>query len=170
MITGFPISDAGKIDWIPVESGVNVIDGTAGKAGKVQEYLDQDGEKLPYFVHYSHVQSNFITIRAIIDTTVLPSELMPYVSTRSLDMGSAHYLTLNRYVKVYEASLFALAVQRPNGLLNHEEVVKQLTDLTVSYDVGLGIRGDFPEVMQVVLKVEKHQYQNAIAWYVAPEL
>lgn len=90
MITGFPISDAGKIDWIPVESGVNVIDGTAGKAGKVQEYLDQDGEKLPYFVHYSHVQSNFITIRAIIDTTVLPSELMPYVSTRSLDMGSAH--------------------------------------------------------------------------------
>lgn len=79
-------------------------------------------------------------------------------------------LTLNRYVKVYEASLFALAVQRPNGLLNHEEVVKQLTDLTVSYDVGLGIRGDFPEVMQVVLKVEKHQYQNAIAWYVAPEL
>lgn len=70
-----------------------------------------------------------------------------------------------RYVKVYEASLFALAVQRPDGLLNHEEVVKQLTDLTVSYDAGLGIRGDFPEVMTVVLKVEKHQYQNAIAWY-----
>jgi hypothetical protein len=45
-------------------------------------------------------------------------------------------------------------------------VVKQLTDLTVSYDAGLGIRGDFPEVLQVVLKVEKHQYENAIAWYV----
>ncbi|KAJ9111193.1 hypothetical protein QFC20_002687 [Naganishia adeliensis] len=145
MITGFPISDAAKIDWIPVESGVNAIDGTVAKAGEVQEYLDQDGDKLPFFVHYSHVQSNFITIRAIIDTTVLPSELMPYV-------------------KIYEASLFALAVERPDGLLNHEEVVKQLTDLTVSYDVGLGIRGDFPEVMQVVLKVEKHQYQNAIAW------
>jgi hypothetical protein len=70
------------------------------------------------------------------------------------------------YVKIYEASLFALAVQRPDGLLNHEEVVKELTDLTVSYDAGLGIRGDFPEVLQVVLKVEKHQYQKAIAWYV----
>ena len=61
--------------------------------------------------------------------------------------------------------MFALAVQRPDGLLNHEEVVKQLTDLTVSYDAGLGIRGDFPEVLQIVLKVEKHQYRNAIAWY-----
>ena len=79
MITGFPISDAGKIDWIPVESGVNAIDGTPTKDGKVQEYLDQVGDKLPYFVHYSHVQSNFISIRAIIDTTVLPAELMPYV-------------------------------------------------------------------------------------------
>lgn len=79
MITGFPISDAGKIDWIPVESGVNAIDGTTAnaKAGEVQEHLDKDGDKLPYFVHYSHVQSNFISIRAIIDTTVLPAELMP---------------------------------------------------------------------------------------------
>ena len=77
MITGFPISDAGKIDWIPVESGINAIDGTPSKNGKVQEYLDQDGDKLPYFVHYSHVQSNFISIRAIIDTTVLPADLMP---------------------------------------------------------------------------------------------
>jgi hypothetical protein len=90
MITGFPISDAGKIDWIPVESGVNAIDGTAAKAGKVQEYLDQDGGKLPYFVHYSHVQSNFITIRAIIDTTVLPSELMPYVPVESHIKKFAH--------------------------------------------------------------------------------
>ncbi|KAJ9110677.1 hypothetical protein QFC19_001506 [Naganishia cerealis] len=121
MITDFPISDAGKIDWIPVESGVNTVDAQATKSGKVQTYLDQDGDKLPYFVHYSHVQSNFINIRAIIDTTKLSAELMPYV-------------------KIYEASLFALAVQRPDGLLNHEEVVKQLTDLTVSYDAGLGIR------------------------------
>jgi Zn-dependent M16 (insulinase) family peptidase len=77
MITGFPISDAGKIDWIPVESGVNTIDGTTPKSGEVQKHLDQDGEKLLYFVHYSHVQSNFITIRAIIDISGLPAELMP---------------------------------------------------------------------------------------------
>ncbi|KAJ9101136.1 hypothetical protein QFC21_003354 [Naganishia friedmannii] len=144
MITEFPISDAAKIDWIPVESGVNAVDGHATKLGKVQAHLDQDGDKLPYFVHYSHVQSNFINIRAIIDTTKLSPELMPYV-------------------KIYEASLFALAVQRPDGLLDHEEVVKQLTDLTVSYDAGLGIRGDFPELMQVVLKVEKHQIAVVVA-------
>lgn len=77
MLTGFPISDAGKIDWIPVESGFNAIDGAIAKTGKVQEHLDRDGDKLPYFVHYSHVESNFISIRTIIDTTVLPAELMP---------------------------------------------------------------------------------------------
>lgn len=77
MITDFPISDAAKIDWIPVESGVNTVDGSATKSGKVQAHLDQDGDKLPYFVHYSHVQSNFINIRAIIDTTKLSPDLMP---------------------------------------------------------------------------------------------
>jgi hypothetical protein len=45
-------------------------------------------------------------------------------------------------------------------------VVKQLTDLTVSYQARLGIRGDFSETLQVVLEVEKHQYKSAIAWYV----
>jgi Zn-dependent M16 (insulinase) family peptidase len=77
IFTGFPISDAGKIDWIPVESGVNTIDETTDKTGEVQKQLDQDGDKLPYFVHYSHVQSNFVSIRAMIDTTALPAELMP---------------------------------------------------------------------------------------------
>lgn len=69
-----------------------------------------------------------------------------------------------RYVKLYEASIFALPVDRPEGVLNYEDVVKQLTDLTVSYDSGLSIRGDFPELFQLVIKVEKDSYESAISW------
>lgn len=143
MITEFPMFDASTIDWIPVESAVNSVDAKASSKA-VQKHIDADGEKLPYFIHFSHVHSNFVTIRAVFDTTKLPSELLPYV-------------------RLYEASLFALPIDRDGGI-GYEEVVQRLTELTVSYEAGLGIRGDFPDVIQVSLKVEKHLYSEAISW------
>jgi hypothetical protein len=49
-------------------------------------------------------------------------------------------------------------------MLSHEEVVQQLTELTVSYDTGLSIRGDYPELMHVSFKVEKDSYEKTITW------
>ncbi len=71
----------------------------------------------------------------------------------------------NSYLKLYQSAFFALAVKRPDGQLSHEEVVKQLTELTVAYDTGLSIRGDFAELLHVTFKVEKDTYEQAIAWY-----
>lgn len=131
MITDFPMFDASTIDWIPVEGQ---------KSTAVQDHINGDGE-LPYFVHFAHVASNFVTVRATLDTTKLPSDLLPFV-------------------KLYEASLFAL----PIGDLSFEDVVQRLTELTVSYDAGLGIGSDFPDILQISLKVEKAQYEEAIKW------
>ncbi len=145
IIDSFPVADASKIDWIPVESAVNPS-GSAGKSSaRIQSHIDADGEVLPYFVHFAHVDSAFVTLRVVMDTTHLPVDLMPYL-------------------KLYQESLFALPVMRGKGLLSFEEVVQQLTELTVSYDAGLSLRGDFPEVFQLVLKVEKEQYADAISW------
>ncbi len=69
-----------------------------------------------------------------------------------------------RYLKLYHSTFFGLGVLRPEGMLNHEDVVQQLTELTVSYDIGLGIRGDYPELMEVSFKVEKDSYEKSIAW------
>lgn len=57
-------------------------------------------------------------------------------------------------------------MERPDGIVDYEEVVKQLNDLTVSNDINLSIRGDFPELLHVTFKVEKENYEQAIAWLV----
>lgn len=145
MLTSFPISDASQIDWIPVESAVNPVASFGNASPRVQARIDLEGSQLPYSVHYAHVASNFVIVRATFDAAQLPADLMPYL-------------------KLFEASLFSLPIQRPDGLISHEDVVNQLTEFTVDYDSGLSLRGQFADVFQVYLKVEKDQYEKAIAW------
>ena len=48
--------------------------------------------------------------------------------------------------------------------LSHEEVVDQLDDQTVSYDVNLGVSGRFTETLRVTIRVEVAKYELAVAW------
>jgi Zn-dependent M16 (insulinase) family peptidase len=48
--------------------------------------------------------------------------------------------------------------------LTHEDVVNMLDDETVSYSVGLGLAGQFPENLRISIKVEKGSYPQAVAW------
>jgi len=56
-------------------------------------------------------------------------------------------------------------VKRQSGeRLSHEEVVDQLDDQTVSYDVSLGISGGFTETLRITIRVEVAKYELAVAW------
>jgi Zn-dependent M16 (insulinase) family peptidase len=48
--------------------------------------------------------------------------------------------------------------------LSHEDVVNQLDDETVSYEVGFGISDVFTENFRVSIKVELAAYEKAVAW------
>lgn len=48
--------------------------------------------------------------------------------------------------------------------LTHEEVINQLENETVSYEVGTGIGGAFTELFRVSLKVETALYETAVSW------
>ncbi|KAJ9101074.1 hypothetical protein QFC21_003292 [Naganishia friedmannii] len=77
-LTNFPVSDASKIEWVSVESGINsAFLKCEPAAGRVQAYLDADLTNLPYLVHFSHIESNFVTIRAMLDTSIIPEECRP---------------------------------------------------------------------------------------------
>jgi len=68
-------------------------------------------------------------------------------------------------MSAYLSSFFALPVRRASGLrLSHEEVVNQLDNETVSYEVGLGVSNAFTDVFRVSIKVENAHYETAIAW------
>jgi Zn-dependent M16 (insulinase) family peptidase len=70
-----------------------------------------------------------------------------------------------RYISTYLTAFFALPVKLSSGKeLNHEEVINQLDDQTVSYDVSLGFNGLFTELLRVSIKVETSQYGAAVAW------
>ena len=48
--------------------------------------------------------------------------------------------------------------------LSHEEVVDQLDDQTVYYEVELGVSGRFAETLRVAIRVEVAKYELAVAW------
>ena len=70
-----------------------------------------------------------------------------------------------RYISAYLSSFFSLPVRRASGaMLSHEEVINQLDNETVSYDVELGVSNCFTDIFRVSIKVEIANYETAIAW------
>jgi len=68
-------------------------------------------------------------------------------------------------MSTYLSAFFALPVKRHSGVrLSHEEVVNQLDNDTVSYEVGLGVSNNFTDTFRITIKVEKSKYETAIAW------
>ena len=68
-------------------------------------------------------------------------------------------------MSAYLSSFFSLPVEKESGVrLTHEEVVNQLDNDTVSYEVGLGVSNSFTDTMRVSIKVETPLYETAISW------
>jgi Zn-dependent M16 (insulinase) family peptidase len=74
-----PPIDASKVDWIQVQSASSdSIKKTKASAGdNLLSHLKMEQVDLPYLVHYAHVSSNFITIRAMMNTSKIAPLLRP---------------------------------------------------------------------------------------------
>jgi hypothetical protein len=60
-------------------------------------------------------------------------------------------------------SFFALPVTRPDGTkVSHEDLVKQLDEVTVAYEADCGITGYFGDTIRVTIKAEASQYETVI--------
>ncbi|OCF37287.1 cytoplasmic protein [Kwoniella heveanensis BCC8398] len=148
MISDFPLTDPASLTWVPVETAINNAKGQTLRAdnGEVSRKINADGEALPYQVHFSHVKSNFVVVTALFDAIDIPKHLAPYFT-------------------LFTASIFSLGVKRADGtILSYEEAVDQLNDLTVAQMCHWEFRGNFAEVLCLSLKVQKTQYEEAIAW------
>jgi Zn-dependent M16 (insulinase) family peptidase len=68
-------------------------------------------------------------------------------------------------MSAYLSAFFSLPVQRESGIkLTHEEVINQLDNETVSYEIGLGVSNSFTDTFRVSIKVETALYEKAVAW------
>ncbi|KAF8168013.1 Metalloenzyme, LuxS/M16 peptidase-like protein [Crassisporium funariophilum] len=151
ILTSFPVPDVKSISWLPVQSVQE-----PGK-GRKHEYspstdtplfkhIESDGQVLPFFVEYDHVESDFVSIHGYFSLAKLPNHLRPYIST-------------------YLSAFFSLPIRRDSGVrLSHEEVINQLDNETVSYEVGLGVSNAFTDTFRISIKVETALYETAVAW------
>ncbi|KII93562.1 hypothetical protein PLICRDRAFT_49603 [Plicaturopsis crispa FD-325 SS-3] len=152
VLKGFPVPSVKSISWIPVQSLQEKGKGRAVSAARhshsssLADHVESDGETLPFFVQYDHVQSDFVSIHAFFSLAKLPNKLRPYLST-------------------YLGAFFALPVRTSAGeSLSHEQVINRLDNETVSYEVGLGISSLFSDTLRVSIKVETARYEQAVAW------
>ncbi|CCM05163.1 uncharacterized protein FIBRA_07372 [Fibroporia radiculosa] len=153
ILTSFPVPDVKSISWIPVQSLQEVGEGkgrkkTVPQSGNAElaKHVTSDGQPVPFFVQYDHVQSDFVTINAYFSLANLPDRLRPHMA-------------------VYLSAFFSLPVNRSTGeQLTHEQVVNQLDNDTVSYESSLGVGTAFMETLRVTIKVESGRYEAAVAW------
>ncbi|KAF9069136.1 Metalloenzyme, LuxS/M16 peptidase-like protein [Rhodocollybia butyracea] len=153
VLTQFKIPSVKSISWIPVQSvqqkGKGRASPTTPATSKLAQTISADGEELPFFLQYDHVESDFVSVHAMFSLEKLPERLRKHIST-------------------YLSAFFALPVKRQSGeRLSHEEVINKLDNETVSYEIGLGIANSFAETLRITIKnveVETAAYETAIAW------
>ncbi|KAJ4486251.1 Metalloenzyme, LuxS/M16 peptidase-like protein [Lentinula aciculospora] len=150
ILTQFRIPSVKSISWIPVQSvqqkGKGRSAAPALSSSDLGKIIASDGDELPFFVQYDHVESDFVSIHAFFSLEKLPQRLRKHIST-------------------YLSAFFALPVKRQSGeRLSHEEVINRLDDETVSYEIGLGVGNSFAEMLHITIKVETVAYETAIAW------
>lgn len=151
ILTSFPVPNVNSISWIPVQSvqerGIGRSHPTmAISPSELSGHIETDGDVLPFFVQYDHVESDFVSIHALFSLDKLPNRLRPHIST-------------------YLSAFFSLPVKRQSGeYLTHEQVINKLDNETVSYEVGLGISSSFTNIVRVSIKVETALYKAAVAW------
>lgn len=140
-ISDFPIPKLESIQWIDVQ----IANGNGTYSSDLQSHIDsKDPVTLPYFVHFNHIKSNFITIFISLSPPDLPAELFPLLPT-------------------YINSFFSLPVNRKDGSrLAYDEVVHQLDTQTVEYDINLGY--PISQTLEIYMKVEKSKYPTAVSW------
>lgn len=121
--------------------------GSALKAGrpqnKLQDRIDTDGTDLPLFIHFEHIQSNFVQVFLNVSTQSVPVELRPLLS-------------------VYTEAFFNLPVVRNGQNISFEQVIVELERDTVGYSMEVGYNN--PEILSVTFQVELEKYEAVISW------
>ena len=139
---------------VPDTSSIHFISTTTARSGEarklgtldnpIQRMVDKDKSKLPLFMHFEHVVSNFAHINMIIGTETIPVHLRPLLP-------------------IYIDNFFNAPILRNGERIEFEQVVMELEKDTVGYTMDTNALGN-SEMMRIVFQVEAEKYQIAIRW------
>ncbi|KAF6227227.1 hypothetical protein HO133_008669 [Letharia lupina] len=139
---------------VPNTSSIHFINTTTARAGAArnmgslqnpaQQVIDKDSD-LPVFLHFEHVQSNFVYLTLVLGTEAIPVSLRPLLT-------------------IYMEGFFSTPMLRDGKTIGFEQVIMELERDTVGYAVDSGQPIGNPEVVTIRMQVEVEKYQTAIHW------
>ena len=140
---------------VPGTSSIHFINTTTARSGvarkvgpldnPIQKIVDKDNTDLPLFIHFEHVQSNFVHINLIVGTGSIPAKLMPLLP-------------------IYIENFFNTPILRDGETVAFEKVIVELEKDTVGYTIQSGSSFGNPEVLRIQFQVEIEKYSTAIRW------
>lgn len=140
---------------VPGTDSIHFIPSTTARAGQakklgtvdndVQQIIDKDPAQSDLFIHFEHIPTSFVHINVIMSTSKVPVEYKPLITLWMLN--------------------FLTTPIMHNGIrLEFEEVVTQLEQDTITYDIGTGAGIRNSELLRVTFVVEREKYATAVAW------
>ena len=145
VIGQFKVPDSASIKFIQTATARS---GTARSMGPLhnsaQEIINKD-TNLPLFVHFEHVQSNFVQIVMVLGTEVVPVALRPLLT-------------------IYMENFFNTPMIRNGKRIGFEQMIMELEKDTVAYGMESGQAVGNPETIVIKIQVEVEKYQTAIQW------
>ena len=142
MLSSVPIPDGSSIKFHPV---------TSYKTNDSHQLEHFDLKKMPVTFQFDQISSNFVYLTLLIDTSVIPLKLKPYLPL-FLEM-------------VLESPVLEGETEIP-----YEEVVAKLSEDTVEHSFSLGVGGrrflpgGFSQSAVLSIQAEPGKYATAVGW------
>jgi Zn-dependent M16 (insulinase) family peptidase len=101
-------------------------------------------QDFPLFVHFEEFKSQFTTINLVLSSTRIEPRLLAYMS-------------------IIE-EIFSLSLQLPDKYVSFEEVVSQINNDLIEFNLDNGYDNQFYDLISVRVKFEVTKYTEAINW------
>ena len=146
MLEQFQVPDTKSIHFIGT---ITARSGAARKLGHsdnpIQTLIDKDNSDLPLFIHFEHIQTNFVHLTLVMGTDSVPIPFRPLLA-------------------IYLDNIFNSPITRDGKRVEFEQVIMDLEKDTISYSAEAGSSISNPEVLLVRMVVEAEKYEVAVRW------
>lgn len=119
----------------------------------ISRHVIDDCSRAPFRLQYDLIQTNFITIQALLDTGKLSS-------------------SERLYLPLITELLFESPIDRDGTIVPYEQIVSELFSDTVCYCCGIGVgsgssfsTGAAGNLLNISMQVERSKYEKAVVWF-----
>ena len=145
-ITKFEVPDTKSIHFLDT---VTARSGAARQKepieNRIQDIIDDSPSLSPLFLHFEHINTNFVHITIVFGIEAVPVLLRPMLA-------------------LYRENFFATPILRDGKTIDFEHVVMELDKDIVSYSIDSGSSLSNPEMLCLRFIVEPDRYAEAIRW------